>query len=59
MRADRDDQADDDPDVAALEEALAQTPRGALAVAGISVALLMVGWFFVYLVIFLPRGSVG
>lgn len=44
---------------AALEAVLAQVPRGAVAVAGIAVALLLAGWFFVYLFVFLPRGSVG
>ena len=44
---------------AALEAALSEVPRGAVAVAGVAVALLMAGWFFVYILIFLPRGSVG
>ena len=48
-----------DEDEAALEAALEETPRGALVVAGIAVVLLLLGWFFVYLFIFLPRGSVG
>ena len=46
-------------DEAALEAALEQTPRGAVVVAGIAVVLLLLGWFFAYLFIFLPRGSVG
>ena len=46
-------------EAAALEAALEQTPRGAVVVAGIAVILLLIGWFFVYLFIFLPRGSVG
>ena len=46
-------------DEAALEAALGEVPRGAVAVSAIAVALLMFGWFFVYLLIFLPRGSVG
>ena len=44
---------------AALEAALQEAPRGAVAVAGVAVLLLLAGWFFVYLFIFLPRGSVG
>ena len=48
-----------DEEQAALEAALEETPRGAVVVAGIAVVLLMIGWFFVYLFIFLPRGSVG
>jgi hypothetical protein len=44
---------------ARLEAALGEVPRGTVAVAGTAVLLLMVGWFLVYLAIFLPRGSVG
>jgi hypothetical protein len=54
--ADRD--AGDD-DQARLEAALAEVPRGTVLVAGAAVLLLMAGWFFVYIMIFLPRGSVG
>ena len=43
----------------ALEEALKGTPRGAFALAGITVALLMAAWLAIYLFVFLPRGSVG
>jgi len=52
-----------DPDtpeeLAALEAALEQSPRGAIAVAGTAVILLMIAWFAIYLFVFLPRGSVG
>ena len=34
-------------------------PRGAYAVAGISVALLFIGWLAFYFLLFLPRGSIG
>lgn len=44
---------------ARLEAALAEVPNGTVVVAGTAVALLMLGWFIVYLAIFLPRGSVG
>lgn len=44
---------------AALEAALAEVPRGAAALAGIAVVLLLIGWFAIYLFVFLPRGSVG
>ncbi|HEX8640998.1 MAG TPA: cytochrome c oxidase subunit 2A [Allosphingosinicella sp.] len=44
---------------AALEAALEEAPRGAVAVAGIAVALLLICWFAIYLFVFLPRGSVG
>ena len=50
---------DDDEDLAALEAALIEAPRGAIAVAGTAVILLMIGWLMVYLFVFLPRGTVG
>jgi hypothetical protein len=40
-------------------EALKHGPRGALFVAGISVALLFIGWLAFYFLLFMPRGSVG
>ena len=48
-----------DDEQARLEAALAEVPRGTVLVAGVAVLLLMAGWFFVYILIFLPRGSVG
>jgi hypothetical protein len=44
---------------AALERAMAEVPRGAIAVAGTAVGLLLIGWFLIYFLVFLPRGSVG
>jgi hypothetical protein len=44
---------------AALDRAMGQVPRGAVAVSGIAVLLLMIGWFGLYFLVFLPRGSVG
>jgi hypothetical protein len=44
---------------AAVDAALKQTPRGAFALAGITVGLLMAAWLAVYFLVFLPRGSVG
>lgn len=44
---------------AALERALAEVPRGAVALAGAAVLLLMACWLAIYLFVFLPRGSVG
>ena len=56
-------QPHDDPDspeeLAALDAALNEAPRGALAVAGTAVILLMLCWFAMYLFVFLPRGTVG
>jgi len=43
----------------ALEMALREVPRGALALSLVAVTLLMVGWFLLYFAVFLPRGSVG
>ncbi|HEY8031359.1 MAG TPA: cytochrome c oxidase subunit 2A [Methylocella sp.] len=42
-----------------LNTVMEQVPKGALALAGIALLLLLAGWFFVYFVIFIPRGSVG
>jgi hypothetical protein len=36
-----------------------EAPRGALALSGLTVGLLLLAWFFVYAFIFLPRGMVG
>ena len=44
---------------AALAAALREAPRGALALAGAAVALLMVAWLLIYFCVFLPRGMVG
>lgn len=43
----------------ALEEALKDTPRGAFALAGLTVGLLMAAWVAIYVLVFLPRGQVG
>jgi len=43
----------------AIDAALKQTPRGAYAIAGTAVGLLMLAWLAIYLFVFLPRGSVG
>lgn len=44
---------------AALQRALADVPRGALALAGAAMALLLVAWLAIYLFLFLPRGAVS
>jgi hypothetical protein len=38
---------------------MAEVPRGALALSGLTVGLLLLAWFAMYLFVFLPRGSVG
>ena len=40
-------------------EILDQVPRGALALAGLTVGLLLVCWLAMYLFVFLPRGPIG
>ena len=39
------------------EARLAALPTGALTIAGLALALLLVAWFYVLL--YLPRGSIG
>jgi hypothetical protein len=51
--------ADAGIDDAALERVMEEVPRGALALSGLTVGLLLLAWFLVYAFIFLPRGSVG
>jgi hypothetical protein len=48
-----------DLDDAALERVMREVSRGALALSGLTVGLLLLAWFFVYAFIFLPRGMVG
>jgi hypothetical protein len=43
----------------AAAQALRDGPIGALAVAGIAVALLFIGWMAFYFLLFLPRGPIG
>ena len=52
-------QDDDGLSEEALKTALRQTPKGAFALAGLTVALLMAAWVAIYVFVFLPRGSVG
>jgi hypothetical protein len=44
---------------AALERVMREVPRGALALSGLAVGLLLVAWFLMYALVFLPRGMVG
>lgn len=55
MHSDDDDGLSDE----ALHEALRDTPKGAFALAGVTVALLMAAWLAMYIFVFLPRGQVG
>ncbi len=38
---------------------LSDVPRGALALAGTAVGLLVLGWLIIYFAVFIPRGPVG
>ena len=49
----------EEDEAARLEFALQETPRGAFALAGLSVALLIICWLAIYFFVFLPRGQVG
>lgn len=50
---------DDQIDEAALAEVMRVTPLGAGVLAGTAVALLVLGYLAIYLLVFLPRGTVG
>ena len=49
----------DQVDEAALTEVMRIVPLGAGVVAGVTVALLVIGYLAIYLLVFLPRGGVG
>ena len=42
-----------------VDRALREMPKGAFALAGLTVGLLIAAWVAIYLFVFLPRGSVG
>jgi hypothetical protein len=42
-----------------LQKIVAGGPRGALALAGLSVAVLLAIWLAFFVFVFLPRGAVG
>jgi hypothetical protein len=55
-------QHDDTADVvdeAALERVMREVPRGAWALSGLTVGLLLLCWILIYVYVFLPRGMVG
>jgi hypothetical protein len=56
--ADLPDEADH-IDEAALAEVMRVAPLGAGVLAGSAVALLVIGYLAIYLLVFLPRGTVG
>ena len=52
-------EATDGVDEAALAQAMRVVPLGAGILAGGAVALLVLGYLAIYLLVFLPRGTVG
>jgi len=65
MHADQPSAADnpseiaDDVDEAALARVMRTVPLGAGVLAGTAVALLVLGYLLIYLLVFIPRGTVG
>ena len=57
--ADRPPDDADHIDEAALADAMRVVPLGAGVLAGAAVALLVIGYLAIYLLVFLPRGTVG
>jgi len=49
----------DDIDKAALARVMRTVPLGAAVLAGSMVALLVIGYLLIYVLIFIPRGTVG
>jgi hypothetical protein len=49
----------DEVDEAALTQVMRVVPLGAGVLAGCAVALLVLGYLAIYLLVFLPRGTVG
>ena len=52
-------EADDGIDDEALAGVMRSVPIGAAVLAGTAVALLVLGFLAIYLLVFLPRGTVG
>jgi hypothetical protein len=42
-----------------LERVMAVVPRGAAAIAGAAVVLILLAWLLMYFLVFLPRGPVN
>ena len=51
--------ASDPIEEAALDRVMREVPRGALALSGLTVGLLLLAWLLIYAYVFLPRGMVG
>ena len=46
-------------DESEVQKIVAMGPRGALALAGVTVALLLALWFAFFIFVYLPRGAIG
>jgi hypothetical protein len=57
--ADTQSEVSNQVDEAALANVMRVVPLGAAVLAGATVALLVLGYLAIYLLVFLPRGSVG
>lgn len=57
--ADSDREVADDVDETALAVVMRTVPVGAAVLAGSAVALLVLGYLLVYILVFIPRGTVG
>jgi hypothetical protein len=49
----------DDVDETALASVMRTVPLGAAVLAGSAVALLVLGYLLIYMLVFIPRGTVG
>jgi hypothetical protein len=49
----------DDVDETALASVMRMVPLGAAVLAGSAVALLVAGYLLIYILVFIPRGTVG
>jgi len=49
----------DDINETALAEVMRSVPLGAAVLAGSAVAMLVVGYLLVYILVFIPRGTIG
>lgn len=49
----------DDVDESALADVMRSVPLGAAVLAGSTVALLVLGYLLIYILVFIPRGTVG
>jgi hypothetical protein len=58
-RPDLNSEVVDDVDEAALAGVMRTVPLGAAILAGSAVALLVAGYLLIYILVFIPRGTVG